>query len=133
MDEVWGPAHEIGHLLVAHPKHIGQPDFGLKKHYSSKDFKPKLYEVAASLVHSWILVECGEEGQAAYEATWNDWIPDFMMNSRWEHFEPTALALIATRGCTRDVVRTPAGLAQLCVAATQRATQYVAMLRSKRC
>lgn len=114
MTEIWGPAHEIGHLLIAKPAQIHQRDFGLGPAGGKTTFKQKVYEVAASFIHTWILVACGKNGIHQAIVTWGDDIPDFMEAKRWVDLKPYADALIAKRGITPESVQSLASLEKAC-------------------
>lgn len=123
MDEPWGPAHEIGHLLVARPSQVKKRDYGLVPWWGRPNTKQKIYEVAASFVHTWILVFCWG-GTKHAKTTWNEWVPDFMMEKRWVKLKAPAMGLLKKRGITPAGVQTLKGLEAHCKRAVEVAASF---------
>jgi hypothetical protein len=118
MMEIWGPAHEIGHLLVAKPKQVRMPDFGLGPPQANPKFKARVYELAASIIHTWILVACGSHEQA--HLTWEEG-PPFIQKKRWVGLKPHAYALLEKRGIKKKDVQHWETLDVLCRRAREAA------------
>lgn len=109
-----GPAHEIGHLLIAARARIGQPDFGME------EFQELSWqwheEFAATIVETWIVTSTKSYRRREHRNRLHGSI--WALREAGPLDRQIARRLIDKKGITRKAVSTKKGLAALCAAAS---------------
>jgi hypothetical protein len=147
----FGPAHEIAHLLLAAPYRVGMPGFGLDRRVRYATPAMEVEEVAAHIIHTWIVVATDVWSQHRSRRLVPDNVDDASLasilaagqlvdqvRSGWRASRrsckrtrpwlmPRARRLVATRGITRATVQVETGLIALC----KRAVEDAAARRSR--